>query len=134
MPLPAPVTQTILFSKGCTHPLPRQSIDNPLPRQRPVDESLSPLSVLAPPKHRHVTVGAYYKRAVRRLEQEATMPAAAIAKLALRRSNSARHENRPDPNPPIFLINSILCIKEGAMNATIRASWVTLVRNGIFGL
>ena len=25
--------------------------------------------------HRHVTVGAYYKRAVRRLEQEATMPA-----------------------------------------------------------
>ena len=24
--------------------------------------------------HRHVTVGAYYKRAVRRLEQEATMP------------------------------------------------------------
>jgi hypothetical protein len=62
------------------------------------------------------------------------MPAAAIAKLALRRSNSARHENRPDPNPPIFLINSILCIKEGAMNAAIRASWVTLVRNGIFGL
>ena len=84
--------------------------------------------------HRHATVGAYYKRAVRRLEQEATMPAAAIAKLALRRSNSARHENRPDPNPPIFLINSILCIKEGAMNAAIRASWVTLVRNGIFGL
>ena len=26
-------------------------------------------------RHRHVTVGAYYKRAVRRLEQEATMPA-----------------------------------------------------------
>jgi|ERR1700730_6751533 hypothetical protein len=25
--------------------------------------------------HRHVTVGAYYMRAVRRLEQEATMPA-----------------------------------------------------------
>ncbi len=49
---------------------------------------------------------------------------AAIARLALRRSNSARHENRPDPNPPIFLINSILCIKEGAMNAAIRASWV----------
>src|ERR1700730_7066304 len=26
-------------------------------------------------RHRHVTVGAYYKRAVRRLAQEATMPA-----------------------------------------------------------
>jgi hypothetical protein len=49
---------------------------------------------------------------------------AAIARLALRRSNSARHENRPDPNPPIFLTNSILCIKEGAMNAAIRVSWV----------
>ena len=26
-------------------------------------------------RHRHVTVGAYYKRAVRQLAQEATMPA-----------------------------------------------------------
>jgi hypothetical protein len=30
----------------------------------------------------------------------------------------------PDPDTPAFLTNSILCIKEGAMNAALRASWV----------
>ena len=33
-------------------------------------------------RHRHVTVGAYYKRAVRRLAQEATMPAPRRDRLA----------------------------------------------------
>jgi len=29
-----------------------------------------------------------------------------------------------DPHTPAFLTNSILCVKEGAMNAALRASWV----------
>jgi hypothetical protein len=52
MPLPAPVTQTILFSKGCTHPLPRQSIDNPTAsapgRREPFSTASEVLSFFSP--------------------------------------------------------------------------------------
>jgi uracil-DNA glycosylase len=37
---------------------------------------------------------------------------------------AVEHPSRRDHDAPVFLTNSILCIKEGAMNAPIRASWV----------
>jgi hypothetical protein len=46
-------------------------------------------------------------------------------KLLLEAGFTVAHPSRRDPHTPIFLTNSILCIKEGAMNTAIRASWVT---------
>ena len=37
---------------------------------------------------------------------------------------SVRHPPQRDVCAPVFLTNSILCIKEGAMNSPIRSSWV----------
>jgi hypothetical protein len=37
---------------------------------------------------------------------------------------AVEHPSRRDCLAPVFLTNSILCVKEGAMNAPIRASWV----------
>ncbi len=37
---------------------------------------------------------------------------------------AVEHPSRRDSGAPVFLTNSILCIKEGAMNAPILASWV----------
>jgi hypothetical protein len=34
------------------------------------------------------------------------------------------HPSQRDNSAPVFLTNSILCIKEGAMNSPIRSSWV----------
>jgi hypothetical protein len=34
------------------------------------------------------------------------------------------HPSTCDPDAPVFLTNSILCIKEGAMNGAVRSSWV----------
>jgi DNA polymerase len=36
----------------------------------------------------------------------------------------ARHPRELDAETPVFLTNSVLCLKEGAMNAPLRASWV----------
>jgi uracil-DNA glycosylase len=36
----------------------------------------------------------------------------------------AKHPREPDPETPVFLTNSILCLKEGKMSGPIRASWV----------
>lgn len=46
-------------------------------------------------------------------------------KLLLEAGFTVGYPSRLDPHAPIFLTNSILCVKEGAMNAAIRASWVT---------
>jgi len=35
-----------------------------------------------------------------------------------------KHPSQCDRRAPVFLTNSILCIKEGAMNAPIRSSWI----------
>jgi uracil-DNA glycosylase len=35
-----------------------------------------------------------------------------------------RHPREPDTDAPVFLTNSVLCLKEGPMNAPVRASWV----------
>jgi hypothetical protein len=37
---------------------------------------------------------------------------------------AVEHPSRRDYEAPVFLTNSILCVKEGAMNAPIRARWV----------
>src|SRR5438874_11897421 len=37
---------------------------------------------------------------------------------------NVKHPSQRDLGAPVFLTNSILCIKEGAMNAPIRSSWV----------
>jgi len=37
---------------------------------------------------------------------------------------AVEHPSHCDRRAPVFLTNSILCIKEGAMNAPIRSSWV----------
>lgn len=37
---------------------------------------------------------------------------------------AVEHPSRRDVSAPVFLTNSILCVKEGAMNSPIRASWV----------
>jgi hypothetical protein len=37
---------------------------------------------------------------------------------------AVKHPSQRDPGAPVFLTNSILCIKEGAMNAPILSSWV----------
>ena len=36
----------------------------------------------------------------------------------------ARHPRELDTETPVFLTNSVLCLKEGPMNAAVRASWV----------
>jgi uracil-DNA glycosylase len=36
----------------------------------------------------------------------------------------ARHPRELDLEAPVFLTNSVLCLKEGAMNGPLRASWV----------
>jgi hypothetical protein len=36
----------------------------------------------------------------------------------------AKHPRELDPEAPVFLTNSVLCLKEGPMNAPVRASWV----------
>jgi uracil-DNA glycosylase len=38
---------------------------------------------------------------------------------------SARHPRELDAEAPVFLTNSVLCLKEGPMNAPVRASWVS---------
>jgi hypothetical protein len=37
---------------------------------------------------------------------------------------SVKHPAERDTETPVFLTNSILCVKEGAMNGAVRASWV----------
>ena len=37
---------------------------------------------------------------------------------------AVEHPSQPDRGAPVFLTNSILCVKEGMMNAPILASWV----------
>jgi uracil-DNA glycosylase len=37
----------------------------------------------------------------------------------------AGHPRQLDQKAPVFLTNSVLCLKEGAMNAPLRASWVS---------
>jgi uracil-DNA glycosylase len=37
---------------------------------------------------------------------------------------AVQHPSQCDNSAPVFLTNSILCVKEGAMNAPIRSSWV----------
>jgi hypothetical protein len=47
-----------------------------------------------------------------------------LYKLLTEAGISVRHPSQRDAEAPVFLTNSILCIKEGAMNEPIRASWV----------
>jgi uracil-DNA glycosylase len=47
-----------------------------------------------------------------------------LHKLLLAAGIDVKHPSERDPNAPVFLTNSILCIKEGAMNTPILASWV----------
>jgi uracil-DNA glycosylase len=37
----------------------------------------------------------------------------------------AEHPRQPDAAAPVFLTNSVLCLKEGPINAPVRASWVS---------
>jgi uracil-DNA glycosylase len=37
----------------------------------------------------------------------------------------AKHPREPDADTPVFLTNSVLCLKEGTMNGPVRASWVS---------
>ncbi len=38
---------------------------------------------------------------------------------------AAKHPRELDAEAPVFLTNSVLCLKEGAMNGPVRASWVS---------
>jgi uracil-DNA glycosylase len=47
-----------------------------------------------------------------------------LHKLLLAAGIDVKHPSERDLNAPVFLTNSILCIKEGTMNTPILASWV----------
>jgi uracil-DNA glycosylase len=47
-----------------------------------------------------------------------------LHKLLLAAGFDVKHPSERDHDAPVFLTNSILCIKEGAMNTPILASWV----------
>jgi uracil-DNA glycosylase len=47
-----------------------------------------------------------------------------LYKLLTEAGINVKHPSERDSDAPVFLTNSILCVKEGAMNASILASWV----------
>ena len=47
-----------------------------------------------------------------------------LHKLLMAAGIAVTHPSQRDPKAPVFLTNSILCIKEGAMNSPILSSWV----------
>ena len=48
-----------------------------------------------------------------------------LRKLLVEAGFDVTHPPERDRNAPVFLTNSILCVKEGAMNGAVRSSWVT---------